>query len=244
MTIFNAVRSSLFGIKSCLSDPSVRRYALKPWAVGFIVYILAGVGAVFAHGPLIAAFTSDPSGFWSHVVYWLIWSGVTLGLIAAASILGVVVVFAVTGVFQTGIVRHVLSLESAPKPPAEASGAAATAGEIGRTIYVEGTKLLWIVPFGLLILIGGFIPPLAPICFVLSAWLLAFESCDIVLDVYKIPVLKRLKLALGSPIVFTCFGAPFVLLSMIPLLGFMVPPLAAAGAARFLARHPLLSTEH
>ena len=239
MTIIEAVQSALFGISSCLRDREVRKLAAKPWALGLLVYLLTAAGALYSHAPLMKVFTSAPVGFWRHVTYWLIWTMVTLGLIAASSLISVVVVFAATGLFQTGIARHVLSGLGAAAPPADSS----VAGEIGRTIFVEGTKLFWIIPLAVLIFVGGFIPVLAPLCFILSAWLLAFQSCDIVLDLYKVPLLRRLKLALGNAVTFTCFGAPFLALSMVPFAGFLVPPLAAAGAARFLASHSLLQTQ-
>lgn len=230
-----AVEAALYGLLVCLRDSQVRRLALKPWGIGLLVYSLAAAGAVALHDNLVAAFVSAPQGFWSSVGFWLVWAAAALALFAAASLLSVVVVFAITGVFQSAIARLVLSNLDAPRIAEDAGGVKAAAGEVGRTIYVEGTKLIWIVPLALLILIAGFIPPLAPLCFVASAWLLAFESCDVVLDLYRLPLSRRFSFSVRNGFTLTCFGAPFVALSMLPLFGFLVPPLAAAGAARLLS---------
>jgi uncharacterized protein involved in cysteine biosynthesis len=82
-----------------------------------------------------------------------------------------------------------------------------------------------------LIVIVGFIPILAPLALILGAWLLAYQFIDVVLDVFRISLSKRIKFALQNWLPVTLFGTTLIIVCSIPFVAILIPPVAVAGSA-------------
>ncbi len=119
-------------------------------------------------------------------------------------------------------------------PPDQGGGLWRLAGEALRSLGAELAKLLylarWALPLLLLFLVPG-LNALAPFAWAaFSAWMLALEYADYPMGNHAIPfrcqrrILRRRRgLAWG-------FGGAILLLTSVPLVNFLVMPVAVAGA--------------
>ncbi len=231
--LFSAIGSLFSAFGLCLFDTRYRSLAIKPWLIGLAVYFGALTGAYYAHGPLLRWAVADPTGYWSWIIYLLVWVAVTFGLLVSSMIVSVAVIMVFSSLFQTGLVKVTLTDLGVPFPP-DPPGVHGTIKEAARTIYVESAKLLWIAPLGLLAFVTGLLPILLPLTVLLISWLLAYQFTDVVLDVLKVPPFRRLRLAMKNPGTMIWFGLGLAALWAIPFLGFLLPPVAAVAAARYL----------
>lgn len=234
MKYLNAVFAIFTGLQLCLSNPKIRSLAIWPWLVGAVCYVLSMVGAWYLHPELVEKLVSTPSGFFTWIWYSIVWVGAALAVLGGAVIVSVVFVMIFTSVFQSAIAAEVLR-QNGHVLPAEEGGISGNFNEIVRTIMVETTKLIWIVPLLILVFAIGFIPFLLPFAMIVGAWLLAYQFTDVVLDLYKIPTFDRLKFALRHKLLLTSFGLGLAALWAIPFVGLVLPPAAAAGAAWLLS---------
>ncbi len=107
--------------------------------------------------------------------------------------------------------------------------------DIPRTLSREWIKLKYYLPRALVFLILFWVPLLgqtvAPVLwFLFTAWMMAIQYCDYPFDNHKVPF-SDMKTALtqnkGSSF---SFGAMVTLFSMIPIINFIVMPVAICGA--------------
>lgn len=228
--------SSLFSaLRLCLFDGRYRKLAAKPWLIGALTYSAAIVASYYLHGPILHRMVSEPTGFFSWIVFIGAWIAVTIGLVASTMIISVAIVLVFSAVYQTDLVRAALSDLGVPVPTDEA-GLHGTFKETVRTVYVETTKLLWLIPLGVTAFFTGLFPILIPFTVLLISWLLAYQFTDLTLDVLRVPPLKRLRLALSHSRSMIWFGLALSALWAIPFLGFLLPPVAAVAAAQYLER--------
>ena len=238
----NAVKAFIAvfqGFGFCLSKQQIRRLALWPWAIGALVYVAVAVGAVYSHSPLLGMLVSEPTGFISHVLYWLAWLLVSGLLLVGTLLLTVIIVMIFTGVFQTAIATETLKTIGAAVPEDE-SGVKATLKETGRTILTESAKLIWLVPLICLTFVIGLIPLMTPIALVMGAWLLAYQFVDVVLDVYRIKTRARISFGMRHGVLLVSFGLGLAACAIIPFVGLLIPPVATSGAAWFIHESGLL----
>ena len=233
--LFCALSSLISAFRLCLFDSRYRRYAIRPWLIGVVVYFGAAVGAVYLHGPLVARMVAEPSGIWSWAVYVGAWVGVTVGLMASTMIVSVAIVLVFSSIFQTDLIKVALE-DLGVAYPGEQAGLHGSIKEVARTAYVEIAKLLWLVPLGVTAFFTGLFPILMPITVLLISWLLAYQFTDLVLDVFKVPPFRRLRLGLGYPVTLIWFGLGLAALWAVPLLGLLLPPVAAVAAVKYLER--------
>ena len=234
LTAFSAL---LHGLRLCLFDPAVRRFAIWPWIVGAVGYPISLFGAYRAHGPLLGWLVGDPVGWWSWIVFWLTWLVAALLLLGASFILTFALVAIFAGAFQSSVAAAVLRA-SGVEPPADTSS---LISEVGRTAAVELKKLLVLLPLMILAFIVGFVPLLAPIALAMTAWLLSYQFVDVTLDLFRLPVRRRLRFARRNTGPLLCFGFTLMVCWAVPFLGIFLAPAAAAGAAWLISREPFQS---
>ncbi|MCL1127083.1 sulfate transporter CysZ [Shewanella surugensis] len=107
--------------------------------------------------------------------------------------------------------------------------------DIPRTLSREWIKLKYYIPRALIFLILFWVPLLgqtvAPVLwFLFTAWMMAIQYCDYPFDNHKVPfsdMKKALNNTKGSSF---SFGATVTLFSMIPIVNFVVMPVAICGA--------------
>ena len=184
-------------------------------------------------------FTEAPEGVWKSALFYLAWLLFALLLLVLAGLFGLLLVIVLASVFQTAIARLVLQLQGISVPE-EDDSIKGTFKETMRTISVEISKLLWLVPVLLALLLAGFIPLLSPLAFAAGSWVLGYQFIDTVLDIYRVPVWRRLRFAIDKLVPVTCFGMTLAVCWLIPFMGIVLPPAAAAGAAWLLSEGKLL----
>ncbi len=239
MTILKSFAALIHGLNYCLFFRPVRMLAIIPWLIGLISYPLALWTVAHFHPLMMQWVSSDPSGILRTLLFYLAWIVFALLLLLLAGLASLLVVMILASVFQTMIARTVLTELGRDVPP-EDSSLKGTARETWRTIKVELLKLIWLLPVLAMLLIVGIVPFLAPLAFIGSAWVMGYQFVDVVLDIYRISVWQRLRFALVNPIPVACFGATLTLCWLIPLLGIVIPPVAAAGAAWLMSETKLL----
>lgn len=216
-----------------LGSRDILRLALWPWIVGALCYLLTGLSAIYLYTPLLYNLMHTPQNWWQAIIYFLLKIGLVILLFSTSLLLSITLVLILTSVFQTAIVEKTLS-SLGRAYPGQNSGAKAIAKESLRTILVESIKLIWLLPLMLLCLIMGLIPLLTPFAIILAAWLLAFQFIDVVLDLYRLPIRKRFGFCRRHFFTVLGFGLSLTLLWAIPLLGILIPPVAAAAAGLML----------
>ncbi|TDF42079.1 sulfate transporter CysZ [Alteromonadaceae bacterium M269] len=104
--------------------------------------------------------------------------------------------------------------------------------DIPRTLGREFTKLLYYIPRAIGYLILFFLLPVVGqvIWFLFTAWMMAIQYCDYAFDNHKVPfptMRKALQQETGTSIVF---GSAVTLFAMVPVINFLVMPVAICGA--------------
>lgn len=209
---------------------------MLPWFVGFLTYMITVFAAVKAHSPILSSFVAEPSGF-SWILFALAWIGLALLLAVATVLITVLMVLITTAVFQTAIVEEVLRHESGESAIVASTtnlSVAQIARESMRCVLTETVKLLWLLPLMIMAFILGFIPLLAPLAFLLGAWLVAFQFVDIVLDVAGLSATKRIGFGRTHWSTLCAFGGVTAVVFLVPLAGILLAPIATAAAAWLL----------
>lgn len=227
---FLPLRAIIEGIRLCVGEKEIRRFAVRPWIIGLLAYAVSLIGALYAHAGLVFRLAGVADGFWGSILYALVWVLAAALLIITATIITFVLVMVLGGIYQTSIAEHVLARMGAKEAPAGTTYASA-GKEFVRSVAVESLKLLWILPLMFLVFILGFIPPLLPLAIIAAAWLLAYQSVDFALDVLKFPVWRRVRYAAGHAAPLAIFGLGLMALALLPLAIIFLPPVGAAGGA-------------
>ena len=222
------------GFNICLTNPKVRRLAIRPWLVGIFAYLLFLASAYYSHPIILDLILGEPSSYFKKFLYYLLWVVVALLLLVVSSILSMVFVLITTAIFQTEIALAVL------REKYNDLGTGELISETKRTIWVECTKLLWIVPFIIFFFIIGLIPPLTPFALAANFWLIAYQFVDVVLDLFKLGTRKRFSFAKENWLFLITIGGCISLLWAIPFVGILIPPIAIAGTAWALDQAELL----
>ncbi len=118
-------------------------------------------------------------------------------------------------------------------------GLLAIVKDIPRTLGREATKLIYYLPRALVFLLGLlFLPVLGQILwFAFTAWMMAIQYCDYPFDNHKVPF-GKMRGSLGEKRMLSfSFGAAATLFAMIPVINFLVMPVAICGATAMWVDH-------
>lgn len=233
-----AVFAMPVGIRYCVTHRDIRRLSLWPWLIGLFVYALTLWAALRVHASLFLWAAPAEGHWWSTPLSWVVWLAVSAATLVVSSLAAVCVMLIATSAFQSAIAAHVLTHLGRPAP-AGPDGIGANLADAARSSMAQIIKTVWLVPFFLAALIISFIPILLPLGIVLSAWLLAFQFVDIVLELFRIRPGARVRFALQHLLELILFGAVLAFLWAVPLLGILLTPAAAAAAAWLLADESL-----
>lgn len=230
----NAFFAIFKGTSLCFKNTKIRRLAFIPWIVASVSYILTTWVALSYRSSLLASFMSEGNSFFHVFLYNLASIGITLLLLFASMLISIILVLILTSVFQSAIASEVLRMYN-HECPQQSNGIKALLSETLRTMLTESFKLIWLLPLLLLLFFLGLIPIFTPIALVCSAWLLAYQFIDIVLDVLLVKARNRLFFSLRNSLTLICFGFSLTILWAIPFLGLFLVPAATAGASWLLA---------
>lgn len=236
----DGIQSLLAGF-SLLNQPGVRLFVIIPLLINTLLF-----AAVIWYGAqqleqLIAWLQGQLSGWWEWLdwILWLLWPlFVALSLLLVFfgfSILANLIAAPFNGYLAAAVEQHLTgtwpddggSLKQLPREIVKAIG-----GEVRKLLYFA----LWALPL-LLLFIIPLVNMAAPVIwFLFGAWMLALEYMDFPLGNHghSFPDIRRV-VARQRPAAFG-FGMAALLLSMIPVLNFIVMPVAVAGATRLSIR--------
>lgn len=217
---------------SLIKRPGLRRFVFIPLMINLLLF--AGVIYV-AIGQLDHLF----SWMGSQLPEYLSWLNFILWPLAVATLL-VVLSFVFSSVMNwlaapfNGLLAEKVEQLLTGKP-LNTGGTIDLIKDLPRILGREWQKLKYYLPRALVILLLFFIPVFGQtvfplIWFAFSAWMMAIQYCDYPFDNHKVDF-KDMKFALkqtkGTSL---SFGATVTLFSMLPIVNFIVMPVAICGA--------------
>ncbi|WP_438864779.1 sulfate transporter CysZ [Neptunicella sp.] len=116
--------------------------------------------------------------------------------------------------------------------PMGSDGFAAVIKDIPRTLGREWTKLVYYIPRAIGFLLIFFLLPVFGqiIWFLFTAWMMAVQYCDYPFDNHKIPFTTMRQVLVADRSRAFGFGIVTTLFAMIPIINFLVMPVAICGA--------------
>ena len=223
------------GARLCLFESKVRRLALKPWFFAALLYPFSLLGGWYLWSHVVQHFTPHGAGFFSLLLFYVISAFAGLILFMLSVFAALLLVLILTSIWQTPLAEAVL-LSLGQSLPERPNGIK----EVGRTIYTEGLKYVWLVPALIFSFLIGLIPIFAPFALLFASWLLAYQFVDIFLDLYAWPPLSRMGFSLRHFLLLVFFGLGISAICLIPFAAILVPTAGVAGAGWLLTDSRLL----
>lgn len=226
---FLAFKSIFLALSDVMSNSKMFMMALRPWIIGFIVYLLTVTGSFFFQKTLIAQFVNEPNGPWSSILYGVAWIFVTILILLFSTIVSAVFMLVFSAVLQTRLVCASFQNLAIDIPPDQS-----IVMEAGKAISFELVKLLWIIPITLTLIIVGLFPLLLPFTLTLMAWILGYQFYDLIFDIKKIPPFARFKMAIKDTLVILPFGFIVAILWSVPFVSIIFAPIVGIAMTRYL----------
>lgn len=232
--VMNAIDALQQGVRMVLS-PGLRRYVVVPVAISAVLYmILLGVLSIYLPGLGGAVTRHLPS--WLHWMSWLIWLLVmSVSLVITYFTFAIVVAFLASPFY--GLLAEQVERQLGGSGGQDERGWGQL---ITDSVAREWQKLTFILPRMAAVFLIGFIPgaqPFMPIAWVvLSAWCLAIQYMDYVMDNHQVSfadMRKRLWARKGQTLLFGLILTPLII---VPVLNLIIMP-AAVAAGVILWRH-------
>ncbi|KPZ70520.1 MULTISPECIES: sulfate transporter CysZ [Shewanella] len=235
-----------------IKQPGLRTFVFIPLMVNLVLFSTA---IYFAVGKLDELFG------WmnSQIPEYLTWLNFFLWPLAIVSLL-VVMSFVFSSVMNwiaapfNGLLAEKVEMHLTGKP-LNSGTTVDLIKDLPRILGREWIKLKYYLPRALLFLVLFIVPVVgqtaAPILwFLFSAWMMAIQYCDFPFDNHKVPF-NDMKFALAQTKGTSySFGAAVTLFSMIPIVNFIVMPVAICGATamwvdkyREAYKHPEIAPE-
>lgn len=215
-----------------LSNPLLRRFVIIPLMINFLLFAVVIWGAK----ELFAAWLDSMLSWlpdWLGFLDWLLWP-----IFIVTALLMVFYTFTVVANLLGSPFNGLLS-EKAERDVFKGPVLPQTGPlwqEVLRAPWIEIRKLLyvmlWAIPLLLLFVIPG-VNAFAPLCWwAFGAWILALEYMDYPLSNHGISLgRQRALLARHRPLVLG-FGSAVLVMTLVPILNFVVMPAAVIGATR------------
>lgn len=228
----------LYGVKLCCLDRDVRCLALRPWLLAAICYPASLFAAYCSYSPILNYLVDAPSSFWGTVTY--CFAAVVLGLflLLGTAMVSMSIVLVLSSIYQTSIAETVFRKQNSKLIQTNIREARA-ASETIRVIGDEVLKLFWLGPLLVITIIAGMIPLLAPFAYIFGAWLLAFQFIDVALESCGLRAGKRLRVAAKNGGLLISFGISLTIITVVPFLPILLPPVAVAAAAWMLDKNEI-----
>lgn len=218
-----------------LRDPALRKFVLLPLALNVVLFALV----IWGSASLFSAWMDALLGWlpnWLDFLDWLLWPVFILTVMLMMFYLFTLVANLIgspfNGLLAERAERHYYPAGITPQP-------VSLWKEAARAPVVELRKLLYFlvraIPLLLLFLVPG-INAVAPfLWFGFCAWMLALEYMDYPMSNHLVPLTRqRYILAEQRPLALG-FGTAVLILTLIPVVNFVVMPAAVVGATRLWA---------
>lgn len=216
-----------------ISRPGVRLFVIVPLVVNVLLFSVAFYYLFGQINPLVEEVTAwipDWLDWLKDSLAYIIWPlAVLIILLFSAFIFGTLANW-IAAPFN-GLLAERIELILTGQPVA-GGGFTDLLKDIPRTLGREVVKLLYYIPRAVGFLILFFILPVfgQVIWFLFTAWMMAIQYCDYPFDNHKVAFKKmRAELAANKKDAFL-FGITVTFFSMIPIVNFIVMPVAICGA--------------
>ncbi|MBV7315543.1 sulfate transporter CysZ [Shewanella sp. NIFS-20-20] len=215
-----------------IRQPGLRTFVIIPLLINILLF---AVGFYFGLEHLNRVF-ADLSAWLPESLSWLnviLWPLAVLSLVVVMAFTFSAVMNWLAAPFNGLLAEKTEALLTGK--PLNTGGAIDTVKDVPRMLGREWMKLKYYLPRALLLLLLFLVPligqTLAPIIwFLFSAWMMAVQYCDYPFDNHKV-AFQDMRFALrqtkGSSM---SFGATVTLFAMIPIVNFIVMPVAICGA--------------
>jgi CysZ protein len=224
--------SYLFQGFKLLTHPKLRHFVLIPLIINILIFATL-LGLSIHWFDELVAWIDHFLPTWLHWLNWLLWI-----FFALASWLAVIYTFSIIANLIGAPFNSVLAEKAeellTKKPLGLEPGIAAVIKDIPRTLKHELRKILYYIPRAILCLILFIIPGIqiiAPITwFLFNAWMMSLQYLDYPMDNHRLEF-KVIKSKLATrKLNNLSFGSAVMLVSMLPILNFLVMPAAVVGA--------------
>ena len=215
-----------------ICKPKLRRFVIIPFLINCLIFIGLLALSIHEFGRL-NAWVNGLLPNWLHWLNWLLWV-----LFIAASLLVIIYTFTffanlIAAPFN-GFLSEKVETYLRGNNPLEDQGWLDLAKDIPRMMGREISKLLYFVPRAIILLLLFIIPVVqivaAPLWLVFSAWMMAIQYADYPMDNHRIPLKSMRKQLQSKGLLSLGFGGSVMLLNFIPIVNFIVMPVAVAGA--------------
>jgi len=230
----NPVNGALYlvrGLKLAL-HPGIRRYVIIPLAINIMVFaLLIGAGAAWFNS-LVGTLQPSLPG-WLDWLVWPLWVvfilAILLVLFFTFSLLANLVAAPFNGLLAEAVERQLRGEDALPE-----TGLWQLLRETPAILFSQlakmGYSVLWAIPLLILFIIPG-INIVAPfLWFAFGAWMLALEYLDYPMGNHGLLFPQQRRRAREQRLLVLGFGTAITGLTMIPVLNFLVMPIAVAGA--------------
>ncbi|MBT7950246.1 MAG: sulfate transporter CysZ [Gammaproteobacteria bacterium] len=225
-------KNLLAGFK-LLSKPGVRLYVLIPFMLNSLLFSSIIFFGAHRLSDMIDWLTSNWT--WTEWISWLLWplfAVIALTIVFFCfSILANLIAAPFNGFLAQAVARHLLDT-----PPEQYREQTTLAAEILDAFKSESIKLIYFLVRSIPLLFLFFIPVIqviAPfIWFIFGAWMLALEYMEYPMGNQGI-LFPEVRATLSNKRALTLsFGGSVMVLTMIPVLNFLVMPAAVAAATK------------
>ncbi len=217
---------------SLIKQPGLRRFVVVPLLCNLVLFAGALMLAINYLSQLMQwVDASVPS--WLDWISFLLWPLLIIAILVVFSFIFSAIMNWIAAPFNGLLAEKVEQLLTGK--PLYTGGAMDAVKDLPRVFGREWQKLKYYLPRALLVLILFFIPIVGQtvfpvVWFIFSAWMMAIQYCDYPFDNHKV-AFSDMKQALsktrGSSM---SFGVAVTLFSMIPIVNFIVMPVAICGA--------------
>lgn len=225
---------ALSGLQDVSSRP-LRRFVLAPLLINIVLF----AGLIWGAAGLFSGLMEDLLGWlpdWMGFLDWLLWP-----LFFITSLLMMFYLFTVAANLLGSPFNGLLSerVEQHFYPGVVQPQSGPLWREVARAPWIEIRKLTYFlvraIPLLLLFLVPGLNAAAPLLWLAFCAWILALEYMDYPLSNHGVPLLRqRALLAEHRPLALG-FGAAVLLMTLVPVLNFLVMPAAVIGATRLWA---------
>lgn len=234
----------LFRGASLLNKPSIRPFVLIPLLINIILF----TGFIWYSALQIEKLQLWFEGWLWSWLSWLSWILWPLFLLLALFIMAytfTLVANFISAPFN-GLLADKVETYLANQARAE-SGLAGSAQNAGNEVIEETpmtsimiasikrelSKLFYVIPMGLLMLILSFIPVLNILSYVIGAWMLSIEYGDYPMDNNEITFKEARRKLKARRLSSLGFGGVTMAITLVPVINFFVMPAAVCGGVLF-----------
>lgn len=217
---------------SLIKQPGLRRFVVVPLLCNLVLFAGALMLAINYLAQLMQwVDASVPS--WLDWISFLLWPLLIIAVLIVFSFIFSAIMNWIAAPFNGLLAEKAEQLLTGK--PLYTGGAMDAVKDLPRVFGREWQKLKYYLPRALLVLILFFIPVVGQtvfpvVWFIFSAWMMAIQYCDYPFDNHKV-TFSDMKFALkqtrGSSM---SFGVAVTVFSMVPIVNFIVMPVAICGA--------------